>query len=338
MPDLPSFDQSILSIAPMVQFDSLRPHKLPMFGGQKPRARRIVMSSESKTHRIGDVTISKVEEQQLSNVPVSFLYPKEKAAERIATDPSLRDEVEDGGKSLRLSIHTWVVRTPDHLILVDTGSGNDKERSRNPIFDRQSIPFIERLRVAGVDPEKVDFVFNTHLHVDHSGWNTRLEKGKWVPTFPNARYVFPRAECEYYASPASHNEANIPSSGVYEDSIAPVIDAGLVDFIEPGGGRYLDIFDFIATPGHSIGHMSIAVTSGGETAIFGGDILHSPVQVRHPDLNTVFCEFHDQATASRQSMLTHLADTRALYLATHFPASSAGYVARTPDGFSWTYI
>lgn len=206
------------------------------------------MSSERKTHRIGDVTISKVEEQQLDNVPVSFLYPKEGATGRIAADPGLRDDVDDGAKTLRLSIHTWVVRTPDHLILVDTGSGNDKERPRNPMFHRQSIPFIERLRAAGVDPDEVDFVFNTHLHVDHSGWNTRFEDGKWVPTFPNARYVFPRTECDYYASPASHNEANIPSSGVYEDSIAPVLEAGLVDFIEPAGGRYLDLFEFIPTP------------------------------------------------------------------------------------------
>lgn len=296
------------------------------------------MSSERKTYRIGDVTISKVEEQQLDYVPISFLYPKEGAAKRIAADSSLRHDFDDGAKSLRLSIHTWSIRTPDHLILVDTGSGNDKERPRNPMFHRQSIPFIERLRDACVDPDKVDFVFNTHLHVDHSGWNTRLENGKWVPTFPNARYVFPRAECDYYASPASHNEANIPSSGVYEDSVAPVLEAGLVDFIEPAGGRYLDLFEFIPTPGHSIGHMSIAVTSRGETAIFGGDVLHSPVQVRHPDLNTVFCEFPDQALASRQAILTRLAETRALYLATHFPTSSAGYVTRAPDGFSWTYM
>lgn len=116
------------------------------------------MSSERKTHRIGDVTISKVEEQQLDNVSVSFLYPKEGAAERIAADPGLRHDVDDGARSLRLSIHTWVIRTPDHLILVDTGSGNDKDRPRNPMFHRQSIPFIERLRDAGVDPEAVDFV------------------------------------------------------------------------------------------------------------------------------------------------------------------------------------
>jgi glyoxylase-like metal-dependent hydrolase (beta-lactamase superfamily II) len=296
------------------------------------------MTDEFMIHRIGDVTISKVEEQQLRNVPASFLYPQATAASSSMADPSLKEYFEEDGESVRLSVHSWIVRTPDHLILVDTGSGNDKERPRNPIFHRQSIPFLERLRIAGVDPDDVDFVFNTHLHVDHSGWNTRLEEGKWVPTFPNARYVFPRDECEYYASVASHNEANIPSSGVYEDSIAPIIEAGLVDFVEHAGGRYLDLFEFIPTPGHSIGHMSIAVTSGGETAVFGGDIMHGPVQVKHPNVNTVFCEFRDQAAASRKTMLNRLADTRSLYLATHFPTSSAGYVERTGSGFSWTYV
>jgi glyoxylase-like metal-dependent hydrolase (beta-lactamase superfamily II) len=296
------------------------------------------MTDEFKTYRIGEVTISKIVEQELRNVPASFLYPQATAARTIMADPSIKECFEEDGESLRLSVHTWIVRTPANLILIDTGSGNDKERHSNLIFHRQSIPFLERLHAASVDPEDVNFVFNTHLHVDHSGWNTRLVDGRWVPTFPNARYVFPRAECEYYSSVASHNEANIHSSGVYEDSIAPIIDAGLADFIKPAGGRYLDLFEFVPTTGHSIGHMSIAITSDGKTAIFGGDIMHSPVQVRHPDLNTVFCEFHDQAAASRKTMLTRLAETRALYLATHFPSSSAGYVGRTGDGFSWTYI
>lgn len=296
------------------------------------------MTRTFKTHRVGDVTITKVEEQELNNVPASFLYPTTPLSELIGEDGNLRKYLDDGGDGFRLSVHTWVVRTPDYLILIDTGSGNDKERPKNPIFHRQSIPFLERLRAVGIDPEHVDFVFNTHLHVDHSGWNTRLVEGKWVPTFPNARYVFPRLESEYYSSADSHNAINVPSLGVFEDSVAPIIEAGLVDFIEPDGGRYLDTFEFIPTPGHSIGHMSIALRSCGETAIFGGDIMHSPLQVYRPDLNTVFCEFQLEASASRLSMLNLLADEDALYLATHFPGSSAGIVGRATDGFTWTYF
>jgi glyoxylase-like metal-dependent hydrolase (beta-lactamase superfamily II) len=292
-----------------------------------------------KTYTIGAVSVQRVHEQPFRNVPFAFLYPNsaDSELEIVARQLSL-DDMEDNRVELIQSIHTWVVRTPEHIILVDTGSGNDKQRPLNPIFHEQSIPFLNRLKhEAGIAPEDVDYVINTHLHVDHSGWNTILKDGRWVPTFPNARYVFPRLEAEYYASPASHNDANIPSRGVFEDSILPIIKAGLVDFIEPEGGRYLDLFTFIPTSGHSIGHMSVELVSKGETAIFGGDIMHTPVQVFQPHLNTVFCEFQDQALGSRERMLSKLADEGSLYFSTHFAGSSAGYVTRTNSGYAWTY-
>lgn len=292
-----------------------------------------------KVHHIGDVTIQKVLEQSLNNVPKGFVYPTAKPkdfegiAERLANV-----DLEDNQADLVQSVHTWVVRTPRHLVLIDTGSGNHKQRPLNPLFHEQNIPFLERLREeAGVEPADVDYVFNTHLHVDHSGWNTVLDNERWVPTFPNARYVFPRREAEYYGSPASHNEANVPSRGVFEDSVLPVIEAGLVDFVEPDGGDYLDNFKFIPTPGHSIGHMSIQLTWGNEKAIFGGDVLHHPIQVLKPYLNTVFCEFPGDAAASRERILRGLADDQALYCATHFAGSSAGYVTRADHGYSWSY-
>lgn len=285
------------------------------------------------------MTIQKVLHQSLRNVPKNFIYPaavpedfKDIAAQLAAVD------LEDNKEELVQSVHTWVVRTPRHIVLIDTGSGNHKQRPLNPIFHDQNIPFLERLRdEAGVDPRDVDYVFNTHLHVDHSGWNTVLENGRWIPTFPNARYVFPRREAEYYSSAASHNEVNIPSLGVFEDSILPVIEAGLVDFIEPDGGNYLNDFQFIPTAGHSIGHMSIQLTSGAKTAIFGGDILHHPIQILRPHLNTVFCEFPEDALAARARILQKLTDDQALYCASHFAGSSAGYVTRGDTGHIWTY-
>jgi glyoxylase-like metal-dependent hydrolase (beta-lactamase superfamily II) len=294
------------------------------------------MSDSFPTYRIGDVTITKVEELILNDVPLAYLYPSAEAKDFDAVRPHLDgDGLGKDAASFKLSVHTWVVRTPDHVILIDTASGNDKERPHNALFHRLSNPYLERLAAVGVDPSKVDYVFNTHLHVDHVGWNTRLKDGRWVPTFPNARYVFPIVERDYYSSAASHNEANIPSLGVYEDSVRPVIDAGLVDYVGRDGGKYLNLFEFIPTPGHSIGHMSIALTSNGQHAIFAGDILHHPFQVYRPDINTVFCEFKEDATNSRQKMLNRFADTGALYLSTHFPRSSAGHVARASDGFRW---
>lgn len=296
------------------------------------------MGNLAAAFKIGDVTVTKVEEQLLRAIPPTFLYPELATQEFAKLEQTLTaNDLEPSREALVLSVHTWVVRTPRHLILIDTASGNDKERPTNPLFHRQKLPYLDRLKEAGVDPEAVDFVFNTHLHVDHSGWNTRLVNGRWVPTFPQARYVFPKAERDYYSSPASHNDANLPSLGVYEDSVLPVIEAGLADYVGPEGGEYLDVFEFIPTPGHSIGHISIALKSGGETAIFAGDVMHTALQVARPDMNTVYCEFADEAKRSRQKLLSRAAETRALYLSTHFPGSSAGFVTSDAHGFTWRY-
>ncbi|MFJ6324791.1 MULTISPECIES: MBL fold metallo-hydrolase [unclassified Rhizobium] len=296
------------------------------------------MSDLGKEYHIAGATVRKVQEQYLHHVPPSFLYPTAKSEEIKALEPALAlVDMDEDRDTLVVSIHTWLVRTPDHVILIDTGSGNDKERPSNPIFHHQAIPFLDRLRDAGIEPEEVDFVVNTHLHVDHSGWNTVLRDGKWLPTFKNARYIFPRAEQKYYSSVASHNDANMHSLGVYEDSVRPVIEAGLADFIDCTGGPFLDRFTFLPTPGHSVGHMSVLLELDNEAAIFGGDVMNHPVQVGRPDLNTVFCEFPDQAVQSRRRVLEFAVNNRATYFSTHFPGSSAGYVTREGEKFRWTY-
>ncbi len=297
------------------------------------------MSDLGKEYHIAGTTVRKVQEQYLHNVPASFLYPAARSEEIKALEPRLAAvDMDEDRDTLVVSIHTWLVRTPDHVILIDTGSGNDKERPRNPSFHHQSLPFLDGLHEAGVEPEDVDFVINTHLHVDHSGWNTVLQDGKWVPTFKNARYFFPRVEQKYYSSAASHNDVNIPSYGVYEDSVQPIIDAGLVDFIDSEGGPFLDRFTFLPTPGHSIGHMSVLLESDNEAAIFAGDVMHHPIQVERPDLNTVFCEFLEQAVQSRRRVLDLAADNPAMYFSTHFPGSSAGYITRDGEKFRWSYV
>lgn len=296
------------------------------------------MSNVEKKYQIGNVSVRKVQEQHLNGVPTSFLLPTSTPEEIDLIKNHLHAaDMDDARETLNLSIHTWLLETPDHIILIDTGSGNDKERPLNPIFHHQSIPFLERLAEAGVHPDQVDYVINTHLHVDHSGWNTVLVDGNWVPTFKNARYLFPRADHEYYGSTASHNEANNHSRGVYEDSVQPVIAAGLVDFIEVDGGKLLDLLTFMPTPGHSVGHTSIILESAGEKAVFAGDIMNHPAQLLRPDFNTVFCEFSDRAQSSRLKVLNFTAENQALYCSTHFPATSAGYITKDGDLFRWTY-
>jgi glyoxylase-like metal-dependent hydrolase (beta-lactamase superfamily II) len=296
------------------------------------------MIHPNKTYRIGEVTITKIEEMRLNVAPPSFLFPDWEPEE---LEPNLHwltpSNMDAATGNLLQSIHTWLVRTRHHTILIDTASGNDKERPRNPIFHHLNTPYLQRLAAAGVRPEEVDYVLHTHLHVDHVGWNTRLVDGKWVPTFPNARHVFPKAEEDYYGSPESHNEANVHSLGVFEDSVAPIVASGQAERIGNDGGEYLDNFAFVPTKGHSIGHMSIELRSEGQQALFSGDVMHHMFQVMRPDWNSVFCEWPDEARASRRWALEHAAERNLLFFTPHFAETSAGYVTRQGDRFAWRY-
>lgn len=292
----------------------------------------------SKIYKVGDVTVTRVTEMVIKGVPQEYYFAG-------GWDSSFLEEhkealvpgVLDENGQLVVSIGTWVVKTPKHTILIDTATGNDKNLPGFPELANLQLPYLERLKEAGVTPEQVDYVLLTHLHVDHVGWNTRLVDGRWVPTFPNAKYIFPKAEQAYYSTPASHNKANEPSLNVYEESVLPVIEAGLTQTVGPGGGEVLEGFTFIPSPGHSIGQMSIRLTSKGEEALFGGDVMHHPFQVYRPDWNSMYCEFAEQARISRRWALEHAAEHRALYFSTHFPESSAGFVTRKGDRFSWSF-
>lgn len=290
----------------------------------------------SNPYRIGDAVVTRITEQLFNEVP-----PR-------ATLPDWRDEVINADadwliprqmtadrRFIMQSVHSWLVRTPHHTILIDTASGNGKPRPFNPPFHQLNTRWLEALADAGVRPEEVDYVFNTHLHVDHVGWNTLWRDGQWQPTFPRAKYVFSRREFEYYGNP---DHVRPPSRGVFEDSVQPVVEAGLAEMIEANGEEFLDGLAFHRTPGHSVDHMSITLRSGGETALFGGDVMHHPLQVLHPHWNSVYCEFPEEARASRRWALEFAADRRALFFSSHFPDTSAGRITRRDGGFTWTSL
>jgi len=243
------------------------------------------------------------------------------------------------------------VRTPRHTVLIDTATGNDKPRPYAPMLDQLQEPYLARLAAAGVRPGEVDTVLLTHLHADHVGWNTRLLDGRWVPTFPNARHVFSRVEQAYNEALADGRPlegearpslalgpvAGTPSPGVYDDSVRPVIEAGLADMIEIDGQEAIDGFSFLRTPGHSIDHASIRLVSQGEEALFIGDVMHHPLQVYETGLTSCFCEFPQAGLVSRLWALEQAAERGATVFTTHFAESSAGRVSRKGGRFSWTF-
>jgi len=291
------------------------------------------MKDMPKIYRIGEVTVTRVTETIIEMAP-ERLFPNwqphllagEEGRFGLGAPASLC-------KRIRTSVHSWVVKTPQSTILVDTGIGNGKTRPQS-FFDHLDTSFLERLLAAGVTPEQVDHVLITHIHTDHVGWNTRLVRDRWVPTFPNATYIFPRRGNEYFSSPEGRAR---PNYGMYEDSILPVIAAGQARMVGAEGGEVLPGITYVPTPGHSVDHMSISLTSQGEEALFAGDIMHSPLQVHAPELGSVFCADPDEAMRSRKRVLELCAEREALYFSSHFAETSAGRILRANDGYRWNF-
>lgn len=300
--------------------------------------------------RVGDAIITRIDEIPLAHRSPAELYPEidpEAGDRHRGRLPAGALHPETG--AIGLGIHSWLVRTPRHTILIDTATGNGKERPAVPVMHRLDVPYLQRLEAAGVRPEDVDHVLITHVHADHVGWNTRLVDGRWVPTFAKARHHFSLVEqrygdslsdpaaAEFRLDPALGAPRHPPLDGVYQDSVRPVIEAGLADLVSVDGGEVLDGISFHPAPGHSIDHAVIRLRSRGEEALFAGDVMHHPLQVYEPGWNTRYCEFPEPARASRRWLLEQAAESGALILPGHFPESSAGRITRRGDRFDWTF-
>ncbi len=291
------------------------------------------MKNASNTHLVGDAIITRVDETTFALAP-DVLFPDWDAASGRALEEHCSTASLDlTNRRVSLKTHLWVVEIGGLTIVVDTGIGNGKTRPFSALFDQLDNPMLERLEAAGFRCEQVDYVLLTHLHVDHVGWNTHWENGRWTPVFPNATYVFGRRERDYFATPEGE-----PRRMVFEDSILPVIEAGQARVVSDEGEEIVNGIRFLPTPGHSIGYMAIEIRSRGQTALFSGDVMHSPLQVYRPQWNSTFCLDQPQARASRQSLLERAAATDAIVFPAHFPETSCGKVHEGPSGFEWHYL
>ena len=197
----------------------------------------------------------------------------------------------------------------------------------------QNSPFIEELASVGVHPEEVDFVLCTHLHVDHVGWNTKLLDGRWVPTFPNAKYIFSRNEFELWAARYEKGET-VPVPLVYEDSVLPIVEAGQAIIVEDthqiDDGMWLE-----PAPGHTPGHVSVWIESEGSRALITGDCIHHPVQMTRTDWCSSADFDQDQTRATRETLLKSYADSDVLIIGTHFATPTAGYIKSLGNDSYW---
>jgi glyoxylase-like metal-dependent hydrolase (beta-lactamase superfamily II) len=277
-----------------------------------------------KRWKIGDVTITRVAEMETISKATFVL--KDGSPENIRTVPWLRPHFANQDGKVIMSVHAFVIESPDHRMVVDTCIGNDKRRAF-PGWNMLQLPFLADLEKAGFARDSIDRVLCTHLHVDHVGWNTMLAGGKWVPTFPRARYLIGRKEWEHWS------KTNEPDTReLLDDSVRPVFDAGLADLVE-SDARVTDEIRLEPTPGHTPGHHSVRISSRGEEAVITGDLMHHPVQMAHPEWGSHFDSDFNEAIATRRAFLERYGDRPILVLGTHFATPSAGRIVR--DGSAW---
>jgi glyoxylase-like metal-dependent hydrolase (beta-lactamase superfamily II) len=275
---------------------------------------------------VGKVKITKIVELETVG-STRFILPLA-TNEEIQKLPWLIPHFATEEGRLKMSIHSLVVETPSRRIIVDTGLGNDKQDRKVPTWNDRKDPFLEKLTTAGFAPDSIDTVLCTHLHVDHVGWNTRLVDGKWVPTFPKARYVFGKTEYEYWRD---HSHEETDKLAVFNDSVKPIADAGRADLIA-SDARIADEITLIPTPGHSPGHMSIHIKSDGHEALLTGDVAHHPCQMAHLDWSSTADSAPQQSAATRRELFSRIADTPMLVIGGHF---NAGHIKREGDAFKF---
>ncbi len=287
--------------------------------------------------RIGAAVAARIEETYEPNFEAKKFFPDwndEIAKEHAAW---LAPEHYDAASGfLKLSVHSWLLTVGGKRILIDACVGNHKPRAKRPMWNMLDTPYLERLAKAGAKPEQIDLVMCTHLHVDHIGWNTKLESGRWVPTFPNARYVWSREDFEHYLALDRDPEKGPANLGSFRDSILPVVEAGLAQMVS--GATALDeSLSVEPAPGHTPGTIAIKFESRGEKALFCGDILHHALQVYHPHWNSMACLDAANARASRRKTLEHCAGG-ALLMPAHFGAPFACRIEGKGDAFQPRFI
>jgi glyoxylase-like metal-dependent hydrolase (beta-lactamase superfamily II) len=277
--------------------------------------------------KIGDVTVTKIVELEATGGS-RFLLPQ---ATPEAVRPMLdwlQPHFADENGRLRMSIHALVVETPTRRIVVDTCLGNDKTGRRIPHWNNLQSPFLADLAAAGYPRKSIDTVLCTHLHVDHVGWNTMLVDGRWVPTFPRARYLYGRAEYAHWST----IEGRPDMAAIMADSVQPVFDAGMVDLVETDA-RICEEITLLPTFGHTPGHVSVRIASRGEEALITGDFLHHPVQIGRPDWASTADSDPAQGIETRLSMFETLAGAPVLVIGTHFAGATAGHIVRDGAAF-----
>ncbi|HVV92970.1 MAG TPA: MBL fold metallo-hydrolase [Hyphomicrobiales bacterium] len=283
--------------------------------------------------RIGDTEIERVVDLDRFELQLRWLFPNADPA-ALEADRHWLEPAFMQGETVGLSIHSTILRIDGRIVLIDTCVGEHKPRPRHAAWnERPATPYLARLAAVGLRPEDVDVVLCTHLHADHVGWNTRLVNGRWVPTFPKARYLIGRAELAHWQERLRRQPEGEVNHGSYADSVLPVIDAGMVDLVE-SDHEIANGLVVRALPGHTPGQVGLSLRRGDAGGLFVGDAIHHPVQLVRPDWSSSLCADPDQARITRQGFLAEAAERGAWLLPAHFIGVTGMRIRRRGDGYA----
>jgi glyoxylase-like metal-dependent hydrolase (beta-lactamase superfamily II) len=292
----------------------------------------------SAAFKVGQHKIHRVEEWQGHFAPPEMLFSGYDAATFAREAEGFTpDHFRDG--MVYGFIQSWLIEAGGKRILFDTGAGNNKSRPNIPVFGDLQTDFMDRLAATGFNRHEIDIVVCSHLHIDHVGWNTMLVEGKWIPAFPNARYIFPAHERAIWDPAGPHYAAlhgSAVNAGVFEDSVQPILDAGHAELIEEGY-EILPGLTMRNAPGHTPGQMLLDMQDGGERALFIADVIHHPMEVINTEWNSVYCEDQAQARATRRAVLEDAAATGARVVPAHLGGKNSIFIARDGTGFRPIY-
>jgi glyoxylase-like metal-dependent hydrolase (beta-lactamase superfamily II) len=284
------------------------------------------------TIAVGDIAIRTVVESYGTGGLPQDVFP---GATPEAVAPVRRwlepEAMEPGTGRLLMPVQSYLVRTKHLNILLDTCVGNHKSHPGTEYHQHTEYTLLDDIAAAGVAPEEIDVVMCSHLHVDHAGWNTKLVDGRWVPSFPNARYIFSKKEVAF------SEELGRTGESIYRESVLPVLEAGLAEIVEADFELDAGCW-FEPTHGHTPGHVAIHLSSNGRRAVMSGDLIHSPLQLPRPEWSPIWDSDSAEGARTRRRFLESVAETDILMMTQHFPAPSVGHVFRRGEGFGMRYL
>jgi glyoxylase-like metal-dependent hydrolase (beta-lactamase superfamily II) len=286
-----------------------------------------------------DIRIEKIIDLDPFPLPFSFIFPDAQLTDlRRERRLLMEHHIDFDRAEVLLGCHSFLLRTRNLNILIETCVGENKARPRLPIWNhRERTGYLKRLQDAGISPEDINIVVCTHLHADHIGWNTRLETGQWVPTFPHARYLVPVAEILHWEAVRSDVPPGTYNHGAHEDSIVPLLEAGLIDIVDEGDKLDHGI-KFVPLPGHTLGQLGLEITTDNGKLLLCGDAFHSPAQVWRPEWSSAFCADKDLARDTRRRLLQQAAAEGIIIVPSHMRSCAGMQIVREDNGFRPIFI